>query len=79
MLLNLKLGLILAAVCAGLVTGAYFLGRWDGSASCDTRHATAQLKTNEKVREGYAKIDKQKPSAGDDAGIAKFLLDHVRQ
>ncbi len=41
MLLNFKLGAILLACSVVACAGSYFYGRWDGSAACDARHATA--------------------------------------
>lgn len=41
MFFNIKAILIAAAVSLALTTGAYFYGRWDGSAACDARHAEA--------------------------------------
>lgn len=42
-LLNLKLGIILAAAMVLLLSGTYFYGRWDGSAACDARHEKAAM------------------------------------
>jgi len=49
-----------------------------GRDSCVAMQATAQVEHTKTVKAGYDKIDKQTPTAGDDAAIADFLLRHTR-
>lgn len=51
MFLDLKLGLIALLGVIALSSGAYFYGRWDGSAACDARHEAAALADYQKRTE----------------------------
>lgn len=79
MLLSWKIILISIAGALALSAGTYFYGRWDGSSACNTRHATAQVKENAKVKKRDAKIDKATPFDSDKRTTLDWLYNYGRQ
>lgn len=76
--LEIKAWLIMAAVAAAVVSGAYLKGRWDGSSACDARHAAAVLEVVEKEKTSDAKIKRDAPDDVDKQHALEFLRDNVR-
>ena len=79
MLFGWKINLLIGAAVVAVITGAYWYGRWDGSAACDARHASETLKVVEKVRKTDAKIKREAPSDIDKRAAIEWLQQYVRQ
>lgn len=74
MILSAKILGMVAAGSLVLAVAAYAFGRWDGAKSCEARHATSQLKQNEKVRKQNEKIKRSIPYSSDDNAAWEWLL-----
>lgn len=79
MFFDLKIIVIAVIATIALSTGAYWYGRWDGSAACDARHASETLKVVEKVRKTDAKIKRESPGDIDKRAAIEWLQQYVRQ
>lgn len=76
------LGLVAVGVFAAGLVGSYWLGYHDGKTAgkngCELAHSETQLKTVEKARKDYEKIDHDTPYGASKFSRIDWLFKHAR-